>query len=189
LSDFRVIDVRKRRIVEPREDCRFVALSYVWGARPGPEVKRHALCKARITELQQEGSLKSLPRTIEDAMSICKRLGEEYLWVDLLCIVQDDQENKQRQINSMAWIFSSTVLTIISACGNTMGCPIAGVSQDRQLLQQQTDFSGLQVTSILPDFDELISKTVWHTRGWTYQEAVFSRRKLFFTAAEAWFEC
>jgi hypothetical protein len=32
----------------------------------------------------------TLPRTISDTITVCKELGIRYLWVDRLCIRQDD---------------------------------------------------------------------------------------------------
>lgn len=60
--------------------------------------------------------MKLLPQTIQDIVSTCKQLGEQYLWVDALCIIQDDPADKNAQIPQMADIYSGALL-VISAAG------------------------------------------------------------------------
>ncbi|KAK0645793.1 hypothetical protein B0T16DRAFT_146810 [Cercophora newfieldiana] len=73
---------------------RYVALSYVWG-------DAHSLktTKWNVGQLQQDGALRMwqhfIPRVIGDTMDFTKRLGVRYLWVDSLCIVQDDENLRQ----------------------------------------------------------------------------------------------
>ncbi|PVH97917.1 hypothetical protein DM02DRAFT_500578, partial [Periconia macrospinosa] len=58
-----------------------------------------------------------LPRTIRDAMYVVELLEERYLWVDCLCIVQDDVDGLKGIIHSIDHIFSAAQLTIIAASG------------------------------------------------------------------------
>jgi hypothetical protein len=67
---FRVIDVVKRAVVPASQSCRYVALSYVWGKGGSAELPNYSLTCSR------------LPRTVEDAITVVKELGERYLWVD-----------------------------------------------------------------------------------------------------------
>ncbi|KAF2092486.1 heterokaryon incompatibility [Rhizodiscina lignyota] len=78
---------------------RYVALSYVWGDAVHSSKLRAS--RSNITDLHVLGSLKSehLPATIEDAITICKRLDQRFLWVDSLCVVQDDAVDQKEQIN------------------------------------------------------------------------------------------
>jgi hypothetical protein len=89
--DFRVIDVSKMSIVFAPIKCRYLALSYVWGTRKTGRLvltshNEEALMKpAALTENRA-----SIPNTIWDAITVVRKLGENYLWVDSLCLVQDD---------------------------------------------------------------------------------------------------
>ena len=70
--------------------------------------------------------LDSLPRTIRDIVSVCRQLGQQYLWVDALCIIQDNAADKMAQIPRMADIYSGALL-VISAAGTADvldGCPL-----------------------------------------------------------------
>jgi hypothetical protein len=109
-NGFRVIDAIERRVVTPSPDCRFVALSYVWGGNPDPTKTMATL--STIKDLEQKGGLEAskLPLVIEDAIQVCILLKQRYLWVDRLCIVQDDILKKQEQIDGMVAIYASAVL-------------------------------------------------------------------------------
>lgn len=60
-----------------------------------------------------------LPETIADSIGLVRQLGERYLWVDVLCIVQDDPDDKAVQIHTMELIYGSSVFTIFAAGGKT----------------------------------------------------------------------
>ena len=54
-----------------------------------------------------------LPRTIQDATSLVSKLAKRYLWVDSLCIVQDDKNHKRVQIAAMNKISNSAALAVL----------------------------------------------------------------------------
>ena len=146
--------------------------------------------RAAFTSMTKENGLQAsaMPQTIEDAMSVCSQLEFDYLWVDRLCIIQDDQEDRTSQIAAMGDIYSSTSLVLIVAYGNNMDFGIPGVSRPRPSVQRHVEVAGLQVTNIVEDpWEDELAK--WSTRGWTYQEAILARRRLYFTNRRAYFEC
>jgi hypothetical protein len=188
-NGFRVIDVVERRVVTPSPDCRFVALSYVWGKTPDPTKTMATL--STIKDLEQRGGLEvsKMPLVIEDAIQTCILLKQRYLWADRLCIVQDDLVNKQEQIDGMVAIYASAVFALVIAYGDNMNTQIPGVSLHRQTRTSHLQFGGLLVENILPDFKQTIENTAWSTRGWTYQESILPTRKLFLTGVQVMYEC
>lgn len=96
----------------------YIALSYVWGITPFFETT-----KATISQLQDHGAFQDgrsrleIPRTILDAIEFAPLLEERYLWVDSLCIVQDDEETRASQLNNMASIFANAYATIVTRTG------------------------------------------------------------------------
>ncbi len=62
-----------------------------------------------MKELSSPGCLQPdnllLPHTIRDAIRVTEGIGEQYIWVDALCIIQDDEVDKAEQIKSMAAIY------------------------------------------------------------------------------------
>ncbi|KAH6849795.1 heterokaryon incompatibility protein-domain-containing protein [Chaetomium sp. MPI-CAGE-AT-0009] len=189
-ANFRVIDVKNRRLVQMSPGCEFAALSYVWGHDPDPT--KLVTTRLNMKALQEEGGLAAryMPATIEDAMEVCRQLKEPYLWVDRFCIAQDDNDDKVEQIAAMAAIYSLAKLVIIVADGNS-DSGIAGVSRDGSQGQVHDRIAGLDFRlGDLPFWDNINRREcIWSTRGWTYQEDVLAQRKLVLTESQAFFKC
>lgn len=188
-NEFRVIDVANERVIRAPSRCEYITLSYVWGKTDAEDLQ------ARIENVQQlscVGSLSNfrLPRTIKDAMVVCRMLGKSYLWVDRLCIVQDDETSKHDQINRMADIYSSAFLTIVAAGGADPNYGLPGVStRSRSGAPYIFRLMGLEMTETMSNpFTEGVCPK-WQTRGWTYQEAVSSSRVLAFTDSQVCYDC
>jgi hypothetical protein len=88
----------------------YVCLSYCWGSELDGVVRT---VKANLKGHQTTGiPLATLPQTIQDAATVCTRLGIRYLWIDSLCIVQDDGEDWAREAMQMCNVYSHSRLTI-----------------------------------------------------------------------------
>jgi hypothetical protein len=160
---FRVIDVAKRCLTE-KSNCDFVALSYVWGQEVNQSM---VTSKNSIEELKVPGSLSpdKLPQTLEDAMRVCEQLQERYLWIDRLCIIQDDIDDKAQQIKEMDKIFSAARFVIVTAYGDGVNFGIPGVSRSRWATQTSVDLPGISVTNLVHQ-NKLDDMAVWQTRAW-----------------------
>ncbi|MCJ1244755.1 hypothetical protein MMC30_001955 [Trapelia coarctata] len=182
-----LIDVCRGCLVRASPEDRYVALSYVWG-----NAESIKLTKSNLSEFQRSGALweikilLAIPRTVRDVMELVRLLGENFLWVDCLCIVQDDEDTKHDQINSMASIYLNAYVTIIAANGwdaNHGLRGIKGVSEARQLSTYNPYHPNGLVEGLQP------YNSIWYTRGWTLQELVFSCRKIMFHYQTAIWEC
>ncbi len=58
-----------------------------------------------------------IPRTIEDAITVVRMIGERYLWVDALCIQQDNPRELREMIRNMDQVFKNSILTIVAESG------------------------------------------------------------------------
>ncbi|KAJ4296398.1 hypothetical protein N0V90_006443 [Kalmusia sp. IMI 367209] len=87
----------------------YAALSYVWGMAQ-PVTNRENLATR-----YQKLDTKTLPQTIRDAIYVTHRLNIPYLWVDSLCIVQDDPTDIAFEIAKMAKIYKHATVTISAA--------------------------------------------------------------------------
>jgi hypothetical protein len=114
-----LIDLCWGCLVEMPGTVKYCALSYIWGELPDSLETR----KENIELLKQNGSITSksnrslLPQTVRDAIRLLQSLGQRYLWVDRLCIIQNDDENKHLNIMRMDSIYSNSYLTIVAADG------------------------------------------------------------------------
>ena len=108
----RVIDVsdaNRLRLLHTAQDSigKYVALSYCWGkAQP---FQTTTLSKSDMTE---GFALSDLPQTLQDAVIVTRALGIGHLWVDCICIVQDDANDRAHEIAHMTQTYKHATLTI-----------------------------------------------------------------------------
>jgi hypothetical protein len=178
VQGFQVIDCSSNTIVSGALDVEYIALSYVWGTVPPncPEF--------------QDGKLlmECLPLTVRDAMKATNRLGCQYLWVDRYCI-PDDPCVKMAQIQKMDVIYQSALATLLAAAGDDATYGLPGVSRRHRTPQATAEIGRHTLFHTWPDPRGRIKRTTWMTRGWTYQEAMLSARRIFFTDQQVYFEC
>ena len=172
-----VIDCRTRTIRAARKHEPYICLSYVWGAHP---MNGSTTCGARL--------LHNVPKTIEDAMFVASKLGIPQLWVDQYCINQHNLAEKTRTINDMDTIYGNAELTIIAASGRNAHSGLSGIRGTSRISQRYIQI-GANRHLAFRDSTELIKRSLWMSRGWTFQEGLLSRRRLVFTEAQLYFQC
>ena len=182
----KVIDCRTKKIVEAPPNCSYIALSYVWGQRQSPIVTwpKQPYENPGPTILSDD----TTPSVVTDAMTVTVQLGWQYLWVDRYCIDQND-EAKHMQINQMDKVYSSAVITLIAAAGDSAWYGLPGVSTTSRRTQPHAMVRGRLLASTMRTPRETIGSSRWATRAWTYQEAALSKRRLVFTEEQVFFEC
>ncbi|KAK0716335.1 heterokaryon incompatibility protein-domain-containing protein [Lasiosphaeris hirsuta] len=130
-----------------------------------------------------------VPKTIRDAMLIAKNLGFEYLWVDAICIKQDDVADQAHQIEQMDKVYGFADLTIVST-GLDSDSEVPGLHSPRTTPNQAVcRIDNLELISSLPTLSQALAASVWDHRGWTLQEKALSRRLLIFTPSQAYWHC
>lgn len=83
-----------------------------------------------------------MPKTIADTMALALELGEQYLWVDVLCIIQDDNKDKKEQIAQMDLIYAGALFTIIAAGGSNAQSGLPGLLEGTRKVEQRTVQAG-----------------------------------------------
>jgi len=186
VSPYWLIDAPAACIVRGSPSKAYVALSYVWGSTAGGQVRRDNLAR-----LRQRGALlqDDMPQTIQDVIRLLPLLGERYLWVDRLCIIQDDEREKETQISNMASIYSNARMTLVVALGDDAGYGLRGFASIRRAPLARGKRHHLSWTEHQLTRLSHLPSTKWYSRGWTLQEIVFSRRTLFLTEEGAFWEC
>ncbi|MCJ1284138.1 hypothetical protein MMC26_003469 [Xylographa opegraphella] len=199
----RVIDVEKfcvKEVAKPAE-CRFIALSYVWGGAKMIKLQ-HTNMEALMSRNGLLPFMDSLPQTIVDAIEVVHAMGERHLWVDSLCILQDDVKEAKEQIACMDRVYGSALATIIAAQGMTAHSGLEGVRQSHvpQTTQRSEKKRSLhQVTAEVKDdisliaplatADHNVDASAWNARAWTFQERLLSRRLIVFTHGQIIWHC
>jgi hypothetical protein len=168
LPEFRLIDVDLQQLVvfnSIPEGC-YVALSYVWGS-----TNSFLTTKANLAAFSRRHGLrpflKDIPKTIMDAMTLVKELGLQYLWVDSICIVQDETDLKASAIREMHLIYNRSFLTIIAGDGNHADFGLPGVRPGTRESQELEEIEPGFLLGVLPEFGLLLRQSVHSQRAWT----------------------
>lgn len=187
-----LIDTENHCLVQFPVAPRYTTLSYVWGILPDTlETRLANFPSLKLPNaLLAPHVLSRLPKTIRDAIKVTRELGERYLWVDRLCIVQDDVENKAQQIASMASIYANSYFTITAADGADADSGLQGISVPRKFTQPPV----LELDPHChmrpgPETEEARYFTPWHNRGWTFQERLLSTKSLVFFRGSVLWQC
>lgn len=196
-----LIDTLEQRIVPGLSAHRYLALSYVWpetrGSSETSTTAPHTLLldESNVEAFQRSGFLANgtakerIPMVIKHAMYLTHALGERYLWVDRLCIVQNSigDGGTLSQVSKMDKIYAEAHLTIIAAGSGEMydrgvDCewPLFRTTRYRKTTRRPDDLT----PDLSLDEDEVIramsarysmlSRSKWAKRGWTYQEQILA---------------
>ncbi|KAK4124395.1 HET-domain-containing protein [Parathielavia appendiculata] len=95
------------------EHTQYLALSHCWGTDRGKTVAK--TLTSTLPEYVERIDVKSLPKTFLDAMEVVRRLGYHYLWIDSLCIVQDDKRDFEVECSHMHLVYSQALCTIVAS--------------------------------------------------------------------------
>lgn len=184
----------------------YMTLSYCWGetsdaARTTP---------GNINQRLQKLPFSDLGKTHQDAVDITRKLGIKYLWIDAVCIIQDDRVDWDKESIKMADVYKNSMLTIAAAQSTHAQ---GGILLDRpdltsegRMLAFQTEDGPRRIAFRLP----ILNHHVWancvtqqyfpispadmeylplENRAWCLQERVLSRRIVHFAKQELFWEC
>jgi hypothetical protein len=134
-----------------------------------------------------------LTKTFRDAIDFTRRLGFRYIWIDSLCIIQDDIYDWREESERMCQIFKHATLTIAATA--------SGSGEDGCFRQSDSQYLGFNVgKEIQPHApgDIYVRKVLPHgdfeeqpllKRAWVYQERILSPRIINFASQELVWEC
>lgn len=172
----------------------YACLSHCWGTSRSKHITKH-----ENFETNCEGiPISELPRTFREAVLIARALHLQYIWIDSMCIVQDDEEDWTSHVKLMAKIYSNAYITLA-----------AGASSDDSggfFREAAPEFSHPHSFQILdghgvheifmrrhlshPDEHWPLGRRLpLMERGWAFQERLLSRRYLCFAESELLWEC
>ena len=175
------------------QTSRYISLSYCWGQ--GVSMKT---LTSNLASFHNAIPFNDLPRTFQDALNISKRLEVRYVWIDALCIVQDDQKDWNKEASSMASIYEHSAFTI---------CVMNGMSSDSGFLSERPQYHSIpsmqgffmRPASGLMDAHKFGSRRLYVSgdepeaillsRAWTFQEQLLSPRLLNFFDSEVIWSC
>ncbi|KAK4169844.1 heterokaryon incompatibility protein-domain-containing protein [Cladorrhinum sp. PSN259] len=178
------------RLIMPaqgEEAIEYLCLSYCWGGRQKVEATQET-----VQSLSELIPIDNLGLTIQDAIETTRRLGFRYLWVDAICIVQDDNTEIAAEICKMASIYKNAYAVIFAATASNS-------NEGFLRTPRGPHFEGYDFQITLPGgaignltFATRECRSYQHpldTRAWAFQEKILSRRKLVFSVLELLVGC
>ncbi|KUJ10538.1 HET-domain-containing protein [Mollisia scopiformis] len=203
----RLIDIRpdggkpgEVRLVQAQNRRRkYIALSYCWGKISNPT---WTTTKSNMRERMRGLSLSELPPTLFDAISIANGLGVRYIWIDSLCIVQDDPDEWAQEGGRMAGIYRGSVVTVAISSSESA---LEGAFNKTSTSHLEEFSSLIRIDSKLSDGrcgqlyfytscdkgprERYIQTGPLMQRGWVMQERLLSSRILHYTASQIVWQC
>ena len=200
----RVIDIgdkdssRVRLVVSHGRLDRYIALSHCWGHREPITTTKDSLSR-HINEGIEIGDL---PQTFRDAVEVVRALGFKYLWIDCLCIIQQDGEDWRREAAQMPEIYGNAAVTIASCVKDAF----VGFLEESSwaphaaICQFNVQWNNADSPTTIAIYEQFKQKPwhehfypkdgwPWNSRAWALQERLLSTRILYFANGKLFYEC
>lgn len=190
--------VRREDIRSDRtKQSQYAALSYCWGPPQDAKFQSKAF-RANLQQLYEKLEFNSLSPILKDAIEVTRKLSIPYLWVDCLCILQDDFSDWQRQCKQMSDIYGKARVTLITTASRTCiqgflnparrGLRFPYKSKRRPNVEGYFMMYFTHVSSMKDDFGISPIETLnndlrscqWARRGWTFQEEAMAGARIIF---------
>jgi len=169
---------------------RYIVLSHCWGNLEPKEVLTYCTTKQNIRVRESGFADDDLPATFLDAVKVTRALGIYYLWIDSLCIIQQDLEDWEKEAKCMEQVYSSAYLTIAATSATNSKSGFLKRNTNRKHVYIQNDLGQrAYIRNTVSDFDHEVGRAELITRGWILQERVLSRRTIHFGLHQMYFEC
>ncbi|KAH7081464.1 heterokaryon incompatibility protein-domain-containing protein [Paraphoma chrysanthemicola] len=188
--NIRLITPDRRR---PCADYRYATLTHRW--QEGSQV---GLSLLNMIELEDKIDVFSLNTVFQDAIKLCQDLDIDFLWIDRLCIIQDDPADLAREIADMGYIYEDALLNIGGvAAASQSARSDEGLFTNRSGYAKYNDPMCARVRR--SNYDQLcwiyqtsiytsLNRSAMMLRGWILQERLLSPRSIYFDYQLHW-EC
>lgn len=167
---------------------RYTCLSHCWGPS-------RFICtdKSNLEDFHHGINWQTLPQTFQEAISFTYRLGLRYIWIDSLCICQDDALDWRHEGSKMDSIYAGAHLTLAASASSSVHGGLFGKQPVSLVVPASMNELNLQSVLGSPKMvkhEDLDSKNLPLThRAWTFQERLLSTRVVHFGPSEILWEC
>ncbi|WAO87250.1 Protein kinase domain-containing protein [Fusarium falciforme] len=178
------------RLVETGDSIRdkYIALSHCWGKLS--KEQKFVTSADNLDNRKEDIPFDEMPKSFQDAVIVTRDLGVSYLWIDSLCIIQEDEADWEVESAKMEEVFSSAYCTIAASSAQSslegfLGDRVSRACVTIHLSQGPV----LYLAEAIDDFQGHVEQSVLNSRGWVLQERALSRRTIHFTSTQTYWEC
>lgn len=170
------------------ESHEYLAFSHCWG-----QGSFFSALKSTVNKLRQgDVDTRLLPPSFLDAIAVARGLRVRYLWIDSLCIIQDDNQDWEHEAGRMEQVFSNA--TCVIAASSATGSAEGFLSYSRPqrtwvTLPRRPGVSRRHLSQFIDKFSHDVEEAVLNKRGWVLQERALARRTIHFTSTQIYMEC
>ncbi|KAI1445993.1 hypothetical protein F5Y02DRAFT_426281 [Annulohypoxylon stygium] len=126
-------------------------------------------------------------------MTVALSLKVQHIWIDSLCIIQDDNDDWKSQSSSMGLIYQNACCNIAATWGvdGTAGCFSERDGSSKSIKVIVNGDSGLKEHVVYDKFayKSEITDASLNKRGWVTQERNLARKQLSFAKSQVYWEC
>ncbi|KAI8623250.1 heterokaryon incompatibility protein-domain-containing protein [Xylariaceae sp. FL1651] len=176
---------------------RYICLSHCWGDHQPLKTTR-----SNISQHLDSLPWDDVPQCYKDLIELTRLLGVNYVWIDSLCIIQDDAEDWMTESQTMCHVYENSWLTVASTaipdCSYNLWA-FSGRMDDHKICIGKTDLGeaysmmAARVPTWHPTNFDLRGhqRQLWPLldRAWVFQEMMLSPRILHFSRWELIWEC
>ncbi|KAL2879859.1 hypothetical protein SGCOL_004904 [Colletotrichum sp. CLE4] len=167
----------------------YAALSHCWGNHRILTTTSHNLAQHCIAI-----NFSDLPKTFQDAIRIVRFVGLRYLWIDSLCIVQDNADDWRKESVQMGRIYKDAEMTVAASAARdgSEGCfvPRPPLQPVVRLPYGEPSQGEYMSATLFPDsINTTVSETPLGNRAWITQEWMLSPRVIHYTKARMVWAC
>ena len=173
----------------------YTTLSHRWGQAKFLQLTRH-----NLEDFHRRIPIAELPQTFREAILVSKALKIRYLWVDSLCIVQNDKSDWEFEASQMHMVYSNSHCNISASHAEDSTKGLFRDRNPRALCSTEVDIctnnystakKAPQSHVVANDYMiwESINASPLSERGWVLQERILAPRVLHFSRDQVFFEC
>ena len=158
----------------PAGNC-YATLSHIWGSDQQPIYRtvRHNY----ETRINNGIPRDELPPCFQDAIDVTEKLGIPYIWIDSLCIIQDDAVDCPTEAGSMDRVYSNSFVNLSATATSSSKEHLPSLAKEDRL--QEPRFVGTAWTGRFAGVYQIFDPHFWAdrvtssrlaSRGWIFQE-------------------
>ncbi|SCO34845.1 related to tol protein [Fusarium fujikuroi] len=175
---------------------KYTALSHCWGSNTNHAART---TRENVHQKMTRISFHSLPKTFQDAIKVTRAIGIWFIWIDSLCIIQNDGDDWAMEASKMADVYRGSYLTLAASSSPDAN---GGLFLDCQTPAKAVNFSP---ELFPPEFEQKLPKSCLFRhpvasraaildgplskRAWVLQEQILSTRLIHFTNTQMFYQC